>query len=126
MSVDSNGVWSGPLYQTTGTFLGNPWNSNDRSTTQVGTVTFNPSTSYAGTLTYNVNSTNVTKQITRQTLKAIPLGGNYSGAYLSIYSNCNDPGLNGGGHLLRQRHRHARPPTAPTCSSYSIPTTRSR
>jgi len=95
MTVDSNGVWSGPLYQTTGTYLGIPWNSNDRTTTQVGTVTFNPSTSYAGTLTYNVNNTSVTKQVTRQTLKTIPLGGKYSGAYLSIYSNCNDSANNG-------------------------------
>ena len=96
MTVDSNGVWSGPLYQTTGTYLGLPWNTNDRTTAQVGTVTFTPSTSYAGTLTYNVNSTNVTKQLARQTLKAIPLGGKYSGAYLSIFSNCSDSSLNGG------------------------------
>ncbi len=96
MSVDNNGVWSGPLYQTTGTYLGIPWNTNDRTATQVGTVTFTPATSYAGTLTYNVNTTNVTKQITRQTLKAIPLGGKYSGAYLSVFSNCNDTSFNTG------------------------------
>lgn len=96
LSVDNNGIWSGPLYQTTGTYLGIPWNSNDRSATQVGTVTFAPANSFSGTLTYNVNTTNVTKQIARQTLKAIPLGGSYSGAYLSIFSNCNDTSLNGG------------------------------
>ncbi|MFO1414323.1 MAG: hypothetical protein U1F10_10540 [Burkholderiales bacterium] len=95
MSVDANGVWSGPLYQTTGTYLANPWNGIDKSATQVGTVTFVPTSSYAGTLTYNVNSVNVTKQITRQTLKTIPLGGKYSGAYLSIYSNCNNSSFNG-------------------------------
>ena len=96
MTVASNGVWSGPLYQTTGTYLGIPWNTNDRSATQVGTVTFTPSSSYGGTLTYNVNTANVTKQITRQTLKTIPVGGKYSGAYLSIFSGCNDTNLNGG------------------------------
>lgn len=96
LSVDNNGIWSGPLYQTTGTYLGIPWNTNDRSATQVGTVTFAPANSYSGTLTYNVNSTNVQKQITRQTLKTIPLGGSYSGAYLSVFSNCNNSSFNGG------------------------------
>jgi hypothetical protein len=95
MSVDANGVWSGPLYQTTGPYYGGVWDPTQRTTTQVGAVTFTPATSYAGTLTYNVNAVNVTKVVTRQTLKPIPLGGPYSGAYLSVFSNCNDPALNG-------------------------------
>jgi hypothetical protein len=95
MTVDSNGVWSGPLYQTTGSYFGAPWNPAQRTTTQVGTVTFAPSSSVTGTLTYNVNNVNVSKQIQRQTLTTIPLGGNYSGAILSVFSNCNDPSQNG-------------------------------
>lgn len=95
MTVDNNGTWSGELYSTTGTYLGIPWNTNDRSVAQVGTVTFTPATSYSGTLQYNVGTVNVTKTIQRQVLTAIPLGGNYAGAFLSVFSNCNDSSLNG-------------------------------
>lgn len=95
MTQDANGVWSGPLYQTTGTFFGSPWNPAQQTTNQVGTATFVPTNSYSGTLTYNVGGTNVTKQIQRQTLTTIPLGGKYSGAVLSTFSNCNDPAQNG-------------------------------
>ncbi|MCC7325590.1 MAG: hypothetical protein IT521_02140 [Burkholderiales bacterium] len=95
MTVDANGIWSGPLYQTTGPYYGGIWDPTQRTTTQVGTVTFTPQNSYSGTLTYNVNNVNVTKTVARQTLKSIPLGGKYSGAYLSIFSNCDDPANNG-------------------------------
>jgi hypothetical protein len=95
LTRDSNGVWSGPLYQTTGTFYGSPWNAAQQTTTQVGTATFTQANSYSGTLTYNVGTTNVSKQIQRQTLKAIPAGGSYAGSVLSIFSNCNDATQNG-------------------------------
>ena len=95
MTVDANGVWSGPLYLTTGTYFGNPWNPAQVTQTAVGTVTFTPTNSFSGTLTYNVGTVNVTKQITRQTLKTIPAAGNYSGAVLSIFSNCNNANDNG-------------------------------
>jgi hypothetical protein len=95
MTDNGNGTWSGPLYLTTGTYFGNPWAGSPQPPQQVGTVTFTPASSVAGTLTYNVNAVNVTKQIRRQTLKTIPLGGYYSGALVSIFSNCNDSTQNG-------------------------------
>jgi hypothetical protein len=98
MTVDANGVWSGPLYFTSaasGTYFGNPWNPSGFTQPQVGTVTFTPANSYSGTLTYNVGTVTVTKQITRQTLKTIPAAGDYSGAVLSVFSNCTDPNNNG-------------------------------
>jgi hypothetical protein len=95
MNQDSNGVWSGKLFQTTGTSFGQPWNQGQQTTIQVGTATFVPTNSYSGTLTYNVGGTTVTKQIQRQTLTTIPLGGAYSGAVLSTFSNCTNPGDNG-------------------------------
>ena len=90
-----NGVWSGPLYLSTGSYFGAPWNSAQKTIGQVGTVTFTPSSSYAGTLTYNVGAVNVAKVISRLTLTTIALGGSYSGALISIFSNCNDPSQNG-------------------------------
>ena len=95
MTLATNGVWSGPLYQTTGTFYGNPWITGQQTTTQVGSATFTPTGSFTGVLTYNVGGTNVAKSFQRQTLTTIPLGGNYSGAVLSTFSNCNDPNANG-------------------------------
>ena len=93
MTVDANGIWSGPVYLTTGTYFGAPWNTANDTATTVGTVTFSPNTAFTGTFTYNVNNVNVAKTIQRQTLTTIPLGGTYSGAYLSVFSNCNDTQL---------------------------------
>ncbi len=99
MTQDAQGVWSGPLYRTTGSYFGVPWNTAEGTLNAVGTVTFVPSASsaysYAGTLTYNVGTVSVTKQITRQTLTTIALGASYSGAQVSIFSGCNDPSQNG-------------------------------
>lgn len=95
MTLGGDDVWSGPLYQTTGTFYGQPWNQGQQTTTQVGTATFVPANAWSGTLTYNVGGTNVVKQIQRQTLTTIPIGGAYSGAVLSTFSNCNNPAQNG-------------------------------
>jgi hypothetical protein len=93
LTVDTNGVWSGPLYSTTGTYYGAPWSGVQQQ--QVGTATFTPTSSFTGTLTYNVGTTNVAKAIQRQTLTTIPLGGHYSGAVLSTFSNCNNSNNNG-------------------------------
>jgi hypothetical protein len=95
LSLQSNGTWTGPVYLTTGTYFGSPWNTGNNSVTQVGTATFTPTSAITGTLAYNVNSVSVTKSIQRQTLTTIPLGGSYRGAYRSVYSNCNDSSLNG-------------------------------
>ena len=95
LTQQSNGTWTGPVYQTTGTYFGNPWNTADSSATQVGTATFTPTSAITGTLAYNVNTVTVTKSIQRQSLTTIPLGGTYRGAYQSIFANCNDSTFNG-------------------------------
>src|SRR4029434_2411167 len=95
MTVGPNGVYSGPLYRSTGSYFGAPWNLAEKTIAAVGTVTFTPSSSYAGTLTYNVGNVNVAKVISRLTLTTIALGGSYSGALISIFSNCNKPADNG-------------------------------
>ena len=95
LRLQSNGTWTGPVYLTTGTYFGIPWNAGNDSVTQVGTATFTPTSAITGTLVYNVDSVTVTKSIQRQTLTSIPLGGAYRGAYRSVYVNCNDSALNG-------------------------------
>ena len=95
LTLGPNGVWSGPLYLSTGSYFGVPWSAAQKTIGQVGTVTFTPSSSYAGTLTYNVGTVNVAKVISRLTLTTIALGGNYSGAQISILNSCNDSAQNG-------------------------------
>jgi hypothetical protein len=95
LTEQSNGTWTGPVYQTTGTYFANLWNPAQSTVTQVGTASFAPNSAITGTLAYNVNAVSVTKSIQRQTLTAIPLGGNYQGTYESNFSNCNDPANNG-------------------------------
>jgi hypothetical protein len=95
LTLGANGVWSGSLYLSTGSYFGSPWSDSQKSITPVGTVTFTPSSSFAGTLTYNVGSVNVAKVISRLTLTTIALGGSYSGSLISIYNSCNDPSQNG-------------------------------
>jgi hypothetical protein len=95
MTQDVNGNWSGPLYRTTGSYFGAPFQSNQTSTVQVGTVSFMPSSSTVGTLVYNVNNVNVTKTITRLTLTTIALGGDYLGGIVSVVTGCNDSSQNG-------------------------------
>ncbi len=95
LTQNANNVWTGPLYFTTGSYYGVPWNPAQSTVVQVGTATFAPFDSATGTLSYTVGQVAVTKSITRQTLKLIPAGGNYSGAVTSVYSGCNNPDLNG-------------------------------
>jgi hypothetical protein len=95
LTLGANGVWSGTLYRATGSYFGAPWNAAQKTNPPVGTVTFTPSTSYKGTLTYNVGPVSVAKVISRLTLTTIALGGEYSGALISIYNNCNDSSQNG-------------------------------
>jgi hypothetical protein len=90
-----NNTWSGGLYRTTGPYYGGTWVQSQVTNNQVGNVTFTPSSSTTGSLQYNVGSINVSKTITRQTLTPIALGGNYAGAFVSIFSNCNSSGNNG-------------------------------
>lgn len=90
----TTGVWSGGLYRTTGSPFGSPYNSAELSTLQVGSVTFTPTTTYSGTLTYNVSTVNVTKQIQRLTLTTIPVGGAYYGGIYQTITECANSSQN--------------------------------
>lgn len=88
----NNNVWTGPLYFTTGSYYGAPWDPAQQTVTQVGTATFVPTDSATGTLTYIIGQVTVAKTITRQTLKMIPAGGKYAGAITLAYSGCANNG----------------------------------
>lgn len=88
----NGGTFTGDLYQTTGTGIGAPWSPADASATKVGTTTFTPTSSTTGTLTYNVGPIVVTKDIARQTLTGVALGGSYIGAAVVRSSGCAGAG----------------------------------
>jgi hypothetical protein len=94
--LDASGNFTGPLYATTGTYLGTaPFSPAQTTATQAGTATFQPTAADTGVLTYNVGNVAVAKNIQRQTLTPIPLSGSYTGGAAIDLSGCADPALNG-------------------------------
>ena len=91
MTRGTGDVWTGPLYLTSGSYFGATWSPAQRTTAQVGTVTFAPLSAVAGTLAYNVGTINVVKSVTRQTLKTIVVGGTYLGGIYGDVYNCQNP-----------------------------------
>lgn len=92
---EASGAFTGPVYLTTGTYYGAPWNPPDATATSVGTATFTPTGPADGTMVYSINGVTVTKTITRQTLTSIALAGRYYGGLVVTQSNCSDPAGNG-------------------------------
>jgi hypothetical protein len=88
---DGTGLnYSGPLYATTGTYFGSPWQGD--VATQVGTASFQgsaiPEDYFHATLTYTVSGVTVTKSIQRQTLTAFAMSGTYSGSITGSVASC--------------------------------------
>jgi len=79
-------TWTGQLAQTTGPYFGVPWNNAQVAATAVGTMTVSFSSANSGTLTYSVNGVNVTKSISRFSLRAPNLAGHYIGG--AVASGC--------------------------------------
>jgi hypothetical protein len=83
LTDDSTGKYTGPVYATTGTYFGLPWNPADGTIPppQVGTATFAPTDIYHATLTYTINGMGpIIKPLVRQTLAPYKMSGNYSGS----------------------------------------------
>ncbi|MBL0122570.1 MAG: hypothetical protein IPP88_07495 [Betaproteobacteria bacterium] len=87
-------VFSGPMYQTTGPWLGTTFNPGLVSVRQVGTVDFTAFID-AATLAYSVDGTFVTKALTRQTFRNNDLSGSFAGIFKQTSTGCSNP-LNAG------------------------------
>ncbi len=92
---EASGAFTGPVYLTSGSYYGAPWNPADVTAASVGTATFTPTGPADGTMVYSINGVTVTKTITRQTLTAISLAGKYYGGLVVTQSECTDPAGNG-------------------------------
>ena len=87
-------IFSGPMYQTTGPWLGTFFNPNAVTVRQVGNVTFTAFVDVA-TLNYSVDGAFVTKSITRQTFRNNDLTGGYAGVFRESSSGCSNVANNG-------------------------------
>lgn len=90
LTRDANGIWKGPLYESSGSYFGAVFNPTLRAINQVGDASFSPINESAGALTYNVGSVVVTKTIQRQTLQKIDIDGTFIGALVTDVYNCDD------------------------------------
>ncbi len=90
LTRDANGLWKGPLYESSGSYFGGAYNPTLRAIDQVGNVAFTPDGDSAGELTYIVGGVVVTKTIQRQTLQEIDIDGLYMGAMITDTYNCDD------------------------------------
>ncbi|MBL0141510.1 MAG: hypothetical protein IPP91_05450 [Betaproteobacteria bacterium] len=82
-------IYNGPLYQTSGPWLGGPFNPSAVVVSQVGTVTFTHITTTTANLAYTINGTSVNKSLTRQTWKTNTfLTGQYLGGIAVTRTGC--------------------------------------
>lgn len=95
LAQDAAGNYNGQLYATTGTYFGSPWNPAQSTEATVGTIAFNPTDIYRGTVTYALaGGPTVTKTVQRQNLTPYVLPGNYSGSVSGTQAGCTDPSMN--------------------------------
>ena len=86
-TADGAAVFTGPMYVTTGPWLGTFFNPNAVGARLVGTATFTAFVDSA-TLNYSVDGTFVSKQVTRQTFRINNLNNQYSGVRVQAASGC--------------------------------------
>ena len=89
--ANGGGVFSGPLYLTSGPWFGGPFDPTAVGIRQAGTMTFTLQTAGTGTLTYSVDGVQVTKEVQRETLVLDDYTGNYFSSTKLQSSGCADP-----------------------------------
>ena len=92
---DGSALFSGNLYQSSGSYFGGPYFSSDFAVGQAGTATFRGTSTTTATLAYSVNGVVVLKAIERQPLRSDNFTGSYVGGTSDVTSACAFPGNNG-------------------------------
>ena len=96
--LNSNGPtnWAGDLMQTSGPWFGTqPFNQGEVTVTQVGAMSFTPTSVSTGVLSYSINGVSNTKHIERMTLRYDNYNGNYIGMLAYAAEGCPNPGDRG-------------------------------
>ena len=86
-----SGVYSGPLYQTTGPYLGGPFNPSSVVYREVGAATLD-FRGGKGAIGYEIDGVKVNKSIQRYAFRANPMSGTFVGATVGVV--CADPQTN--------------------------------
>jgi hypothetical protein len=87
--------YTGPLYSTSASYFGDPWDPKKAATTQVGTASFTPIDSYRANISYSLDGgPSVTTPVQRQTLLPYRMSGSYSGSLAGTTTSCADPADN--------------------------------
>ena len=87
-------VFNGDMFQFTGPYFGNFFNTTQVNGRKVGSVTFTAFLDLA-TLSYSIDGVTVNKVVTRQTFRNNDLSGQYTGAIKRSQSQCRPPQVNG-------------------------------
>jgi hypothetical protein len=89
VTFQGDGVFTGALFQTTGTPFGQPpFDPASVTTLQVGQLTFTASAPSHAKLTYNVGGFVATKDVTRLSWRTDNLTGFFIGARQGVWSGC--------------------------------------
>ena len=96
--VGSTRVFGGKVYETTGPWFGGAY-TPAASSTEVGNITLSFASPGTLSLTYNINSTSVTKNLTRLGFRLSSPAGRYLGGITFSKSPCTNPNLQGNGYL---------------------------
>lgn len=84
-------TYAGPLFITNGPGFSGPFNPTEVTRLQVGNANLIFTDEKNAILSYTVNGLSVTKNITRQTYRDIPVNGTYFGSAVTAYSGCSIP-----------------------------------
>jgi hypothetical protein len=88
-TINGRLTFSGPLYETTGPFLGAPvFDENQVNVVRAGDIAFGADQVGSATLSYTVNNQPITKTIQRQTWSYEAMSGAFSGAVVSATAGC--------------------------------------
>jgi hypothetical protein len=88
-------IWSGSLYVFKGPWFGGTFGPSMVSGQAAGSMTFQLNTVSMGSLTYSINGTEVTKQVTRESLVLDDYTGNYTIGAHWLATACNSQAGNG-------------------------------
>jgi hypothetical protein len=96
-TMSANGLnWTGDLYATRGPWFGAvPFDPASVAVMKAGTMNWSPTGVNAGTLSYTVNGTQVTKSLQREFIALDDYSGNYVGGLHQENTGCSDPTQNG-------------------------------
>ena len=96
MDYQGSLVWSGDLLATTGPWFGmTPFDPTTVTIRKVGKMTWTSKTVNTGTVSYDVDGVNVSKDVVREGIALDDFSGHYAGAVHRAVSGCTNPAQNG-------------------------------